>query len=925
MIDAMISSRRTLLACLIALAFIVGSTCTAESEGIETTDGYWAWQPLKKPLLPTVDDDLWCRNEIDLFIRARLDEVGVRPALEAERANLIRRATYDLTGLPPTPEEVEAFVSDDSADSWDRLLDRLLASPQYGEKWGRHWLDVVRYAETNGFERDGNKPEVWRYRDWVVSSLNNDKPYDRFIVEQIAGDELPVRTAETVAATGVHRLNIWDDEPIDVEQAIADDLDSIIDTTVRATLGISIGCARCHDHKGDPISQEEYYRLTAFFKGVMPYRKIGGGTHISMSNILREMPRDPDAEPHDKLFEEFTSKYEMHSNALRAIEERVGIHALPTSDGLVSHYAFEEVEGDVVSDATGSHDGTIASAILGEPGIMGNSIRFDGKDHHAVIERSIGEDFTISFFFKTSDRGPGDDRDPRWFQGAGLVDGEIRGIVNDFGISMIGSGIVAAGVGNPEKFISSPPGFNDGKWHHVAFVRSMESGEFALHVDGIEVDSDKGNTRTLGDPPRLTIGRMQPDNGPFKGSLDEVRLYDRVLGRDEIFSIAARISNNPTAVRTKLAGDESAYEAHHAELRALRIPHTEMVSILSVQENGTKPDATYVLIRGSVHGKTKEVEPGVPRIVEGMATLPKIEPSTHGDSSGRRLAFARWVTDDRNAAATRTAVNRIWHHHFGVGIVSTTNDFGRLGMPPTHPELLDWLAGELVARGWSMKSLHKLIMNSSTYRMTSVPSEDALRLDADNRLLSRFRLRRLDAEEIRDSMLAASGELSGTVGGPSVRPPMPDEVLETSSRPKQVWPVTSPDDVNRRSIYISTKRSLLDPMLTVFDLADPDNSCPERFTTTQPTQCLTLLNSDFANDRARAFAERLQREFPGNLEDQVRRGLGLVTSREPAQDEVDEGVEFVIELRETEGMNESFSLETFCLVSLNLNEFLYVD
>ena len=913
------------LAVLLLATYFTGAACLGQTQEEDPTEGYWAWQQLGDPQIPAVNNEAWCRNEIDRFILAKLEGAGLPPAPEADRATLIRRATFDLTGLPPTPEEVATFVTDDSAGAWDRLIDRLLNSPHYGERWGRHWLDVVRYAETNGFERDSNKPEVWRYRDWVVSSLNDDKPYDRFLLEQIAGDELPDRTAETVAATGVHRLNIWDDEPIDVEQAIADDVDSILDITVRATLGISIGCARCHDHKGDPISQEDYYRLTAFFKGVKPYRNIGGGTHIATGNILREMPRDSNAEPHDKLFLEFSTAYDTHASALRALEKQANIESQPPTAGLIAHYAFEETEPGAVFDTVGSHNGTIASATLGEAGVLGNGIRFQKNEDHVVIDRSIGDDFTISFFFKSSHRGPGNDRDPRWFQGAGLVDGEISGIVNDFGVSMIGNGIVAAGVGNPEKFISSPPGFNDGKWHHVAFVRSMKTGDFALYVDGIETDSGKGNTRTLGDPPRLTIGRMQPNNGPFKGSIDEVRLYDRVLTPDEIFAMSARISTDPTVARTQLAGAESEYDAQLAALRALRIPHTDMVSLLSVQEDGTTPNATHVLGRGSVHSKAKEVGPGVPRIVEGLAPLPEITPSTHGDSSGRRLAFARWVTDDENAAATRTAVNRIWHHHFGVGIVPTTNDFGRLGLPPSHPELLDWLAAELVVREWSLKSFHKLIMTSSTYRMSSNPTDLALRYDTENRLLSRFRPRRLDAEEIRDSMLSASGELSDHVGGPSVRPPMPKEVLETSSRPDQVWPVSSPSDVDRRSLYIVTKRSLLDPLLTVFDLADPDNSCPERFATTQPTQCLTLLNSDFSNDRARALAKRLQAEFPGNLEQQVRRGLELATSREPAPIDVEDGVELVLDLRETDGMGESAALESFCLIALNLNEFLYVD
>ena len=906
------------------LAGIVGLTLIP-LHADDPTSSHWAWQQLQPRELPEVDREAWCRNGIDHFILARLEASGLTPAPEASREALVRRATFDLTGLPPTPEEVQTFIADDAPDAWERLIDRLLDSPHYGERWGRHWLDVVRYAETNGFERDSQKPEVWRYRDWVVSSLNEDKPYDRFLIEQIAGDELEDRTAETVAATGMHRLAIWDDEPTDVPQALADDLDSIVDTTVRATLGVSIGCARCHDHKGDPIPQEDYYRLTAFFNGVKPYRNPTGGTHISMANILRQMPRDPDAEPHEVLLERFNETRSRHAEAIRELERSAGIESSPPSEGLVAHYAFDAAENGIAIDSTGDHDGRIESAEIIDEGILGGAIQFDRHEEHVVIDRSIEDDFTISLFFRTSAKGPGNDRDPRWFQGAGLVDGEISGIVRDFGISMIGNGTLAAGSGAPERFINSPPGFNDGAWHHVAMTRSRETGEISLHVDGIEVDRARGNTDPLDSPSRLTIGRMQPDNGPFRGAIDEVRLYDRVLAPEEILGIAGRFATNLEATKPRLAGMESAYESHHAALAGLKVPDVEMISLLSLQENGTTPPPTHVLNRGSVHGKGAIVEPGVPRILEHLAPLPTVTPNVDGDSSGRRLAFARWVTDPANAATTRTVTNRIWHHHFGRGIVPSTNDFGVLGLPPSHPELLDWLAASFVEMDWSLKSLHKLIMESSTYRMSSNPTRRMLVEDPNNRLRTRFDLRRLDAEEIRDSMLTASGEIDLVVGGPSVRPPMPREVLETSSRPDQVWPVTSPDDVGRRSIYISTKRSLLDPMLTVFDLADPDNPCPERFSTTQPTQSLSMLNSDFTNDRSRAFADRLREEFPDDVQAQVRRGLHLVTGRIPDTIDVGHGVDFIRELCDEDGLDEREALASFCLVALNLNEFLYVD
>ncbi|MEC8560580.1 MAG: DUF1549 domain-containing protein, partial [Planctomycetota bacterium] len=322
------------------LAMLVLATTSAqEAARVQAADAHWAWQAAVDPTLPDVRDEAWCRNEIDRFVLARIESAGLRPAAEANRLTLLRRASFDLTGLPPTEEEQRRFLEDPEPDAYERLVERLLESPRYGERWARHWLDLVRYAETNGFERDGMKPEVWRYRDWVIRSFNDDLPYDRFVLEQIAGDELPDRTAATVSATGMHRLGLWDDEPTDVPQAIADDLDSILDTTIRATLGISIGCARCHDHKGDPISQVDYYRLAAYFSGVTPYRNPTGGTHIEQRHILRTMPRDANAVSQDVQLERHRNERDALLERIRHQETGSTAPPAPRPDGLVAHYA----------------------------------------------------------------------------------------------------------------------------------------------------------------------------------------------------------------------------------------------------------------------------------------------------------------------------------------------------------------------------------------------------------------------------------------------------------------------------------------------------------------------------------------------------------------------------------------------------------
>ncbi len=591
-------------------------------KGLRVTDQdrrYWAYQPVRRPAPPPVKALGWVRNPIDAFILSRLEAKGLTPAAAADRRSLLRRACYDLTGLPPTPEQVDAFVNDSSPDAFEKLVDRLLASPHHGEKWGRHWLDLVRYAETNGFEFDQPKPFVWRYRDYVVDAFNHDKPYDRFLREQLAGDLLPVVTPESLIATGYYRLGQWDSGAADRLQQRYDVLDGILSTTGGVFLGLSVGCARCHDHKKDPLPQRDYYRLLAFF-------------------------------------------------------------------------------------------------------------------------------------------------------------------------------------------------------HNI---------------------SDMG-------------GR---------------RLTRRVKGLD----------------------------------------------VLCVSGGPASP--TQVHIRGNPRVKGETVEAGFPAVLgpPGQKAAPG------------RLALVSWLTDPKNPLTARVLVNRLWQHHFGRGIVPTPNDFGKLGEAPTHPELLDWLAGELVDSGWQLKHLHRLIMTSSTYRLSSRANPRGLAADPANLLLGRFGMRRLTAEEVRDSILQVSGELNRKMRGPPTYPRLPREVLASQDRPGKGWRPSPPQEAARRSIYIHVKRSLPVPQLAQLDFADTDASCPVRFTTTVPTQALALLNDDFTNTQAGLFARRLLKEAPGGLEAQLKRGIRLITGRIPAADEVKKESGFVRSLRQRHHLDDQESLRLYCLLLLNTNEFMYLD
>jgi hypothetical protein len=602
----------------------------------EQDRSYWAYQPVKRPEVPVVKDNAWVKNPIDAFILSRLEAKGLSPAAPVDRLALIRRVYYDLIGLPPTPEEVDAFISDNTPGAYERLIDKLLASPHYGEKWARHWLDLVRYGETNGYEFDQPKPLIWRYRDWVIDAFNQDKPYDEFVREQIAGDMLGAVTAPSLIATGYYRLGQWDSGAADRVLQKYEVLDNILSTTGQVFLGMSLGCARCHDHKKDPILQRDYYRLLAFFHNIS----------------------DPGA-----------------------------------------------------------------------------------KKTKSVM---------------TSVQGKSQDK-------------------------------------------------------------------------------------------------------PLKDK-------------------------------------------------------EESIQVSCVVESGSA--LTHVLLRGNPEAKGDRVDPGFPEVlVEG-----KPAPVTGG-----RPALAKWLTDPKNPLTARVMVNRLWQHHFGRGIVPTPNDFGRIGEPPTHPELLDWLAGEFVAGGWKMKQMHRLLMTSNTYRMSSKASKKGLSIDPGNALLWRFNMRRLTAEEVRDSILAMSGRLNPKMAGPSIYPPIPKEVLAGQARPGAGWKTSPPHEAARRSVYVHIKRSLLVPILAQFDQADTDASCPVRFTTTVPTQALGLLNDEFSNEEAKAFALRLKKEAPEGLEAQVTRAIRLTTGRIPGAGEITKDVAFVKDLQTTNQLSEMEALRFYCLMVLNTNEFIYLD
>ena len=689
---------------------------------------YWAYQPMKRPAVPGAG------HPVDAFLQEKLTEKKLTPVAVADRATLIRRVYYDLTGLPPTPEQVDAFVKDPDARAWEKLIDRLLASTEYGEKWGRHWLDIVRYAESNGYERDGPKPNAWRYRDYVIRSFNADKPYGQFIREQIAGDELKRGADEVdpIIATGYYRLGVWDDEPADAAQAKADGFDDLVTITGQAILGMTINCARCHDHKGDPILQTDYYKLVAFFRDIRGY---SNDRNTNSSNSQTDI--SPAARRH--LYEKELKVREARIEALR--QEMVAIE-----DEAIKTMSAEDQRAS------------------------------EGPDRPKVLFKVLA----------------------------------------------------------------------------------------ALDASTKKIYSEK-----------------------------------------------------------KKEGDD---------LR--KRPSVNQDLALSVNHCDPRPPATFVNLRGNPHAQGVEVQPGFPEILG----LPDPVIPTAGKSSGRRTVLADWLAGPSNPIPARVLMNRLWLHHFGKGLVPTPNDFGKLGEQPTHPELLEWLAAEFreptSERPWSqrgdaetLKRMHRLLLTSAAYQRSSTAAAANMKSDPANTYLWRFNSRRLNAEEVRDSILKVAGNLDGTMYGPSVFPKIPKEVLAGQSNPGEHWHYNpaKPKDGNRRTVYVSVKRSLQVPILINHDQADPDNSCPVRYTTTVPTQALGMLNGEFTNDQAIALAERLRKDFPDDLNARVARGIRLTTGRIPKAEEVAKDVAFIAALKAKHKLDDAKALAQYALMLLNTNEFVYLD
>ena len=712
---------------LIALGFlaVAGPLCAAEPYDIPPAKkNHWAWKPPVRGPVPAVRDVAWPRNPIDCWVFARLKEAGLRPAPPAAREPLIRRVTLDLIGLPPTPEEVDAFVTDPAPDAYEKLVDRLLASPHYGERWGRHWLDVARFAESNGYEHDEVRPDAWRYRDYVVRSLNADKPYHRFVQEQLAGDELYPDDAEALVATGFNLLGPDMTDTSDPAQRRQNTVNDMTDTAGLAFLGLTVACARCHDHKFEPIPQSDYYRLQAFFTPAV---------------FRRDLPVAPP-------------------------QERAAYDA--------------------------------ASAA------------------YAELARPIAEEM------------------------ARLEEPQRR------------------------------------KIREVKLTRLSDEARAA---------------------------HQTPERSRTAAQKELVEKTNRL--------IAVKL---PEILRAMSAADRDRYRQLEKRLKEFEGQKpAPLPTAMGLQDGRGAPPKTFLLAAGELGNAVEEVQPGYPVILSpGYRSAPAPVQALPA-STGRRAALARWIVREDNPLTARVLVNRLWQHHFGRGLVATANDLGVRGEPPSHPELLDWLATEFVARGWSVKAMHRLMLTSATYRQSAQAPAEALAKDPENRLFSRMRHLRLEGEAIRDSLLAVSGRLNPRMGGPGVFPPVPPEAVKGS----KVWsPSPDPRDHVRRSIYVFARRNLRFPLLEVFDLPDSNLSCPKREQSTTAPQALALLNADDVVQAAEGLADRLAHEAVLG-DDRITRAFRLALGRRPTPTELRAAREFLAQA----------PLGELCRGLFNLNEFVYLD
>jgi hypothetical protein len=865
---------------------------------------HWAFVKPVRPALPAVKHTWWARNPIDKFLLARMEQNGLCPSPEADKATLIRRVTFDLTGMPPTLPEIDAFLADKSPDAYEKVVDRLLASPRYGERMALAWLDLARYADTHGYHIDSQR-DMWRWRDWVIDAYNRNLPYDQFTVQQLAGDLLPNATLDQKIATGFNRNHPIDFEggAIPEEYAAAYIFDRI-DTTSTTFLGLTMRCAQCHDHKYDPLTQKEYYKFYAFFNNV-PELGLDGQKGNAVPFIKAPLPgQDEQLKSYGAMVSELDKAVKARTTEaapMLASWEKTALTSSATTptlaNGLAAQYSLDEGSGTQVKDALGKQPvGTINGKADWGQGKVGGAIKLDGATY---------VDLGSNFGFDRTDKASYG----AWVYPTSADSMTVISRMDDAnGIRgwdmFMGGGTVFVHMINKWESnairINTKAPIELNKWHHlfVTYDGSSKAKGVKLYVDGkkadVDVTHDTLKDTIKADKPVL-IGRRNP-SGPFKGMIDEVRLYNRELSAAEVEQLAGfdTIRNVLTVAADKrtpeqkdtlakyyLTNYDEPYKKLNTELADWRKKYTDFdnaIPTTMVMQEMEKPRDTFMLVRGQYDQKGEKVTPDVPKILG--TSIPKEAPAN-------RLALAKWLVDPDNPLTARVAVNRYWQMYFGTGIVKTAENFGTQGDAPSNPGLLDWLATEFIRTGWDVKGMQRLIVTSAAYRQTSKATPESLEKDPENRFLARGSRYRLPAEMIRDQALSISGLFVGTIGGPSVKPYQPaglwEEISFGGGFSAQTYVQDHGDALYRRSMYTFWKRTCPPPSLQTFDAPEREFCMVRRSVTNTPLQALIVMNDPTYVEASRKLAERILTEAPASPKERINFVYRLAMAR-PAKE-----------------------------------------
>jgi hypothetical protein len=863
---------------------------------------WWALQPVVRPRLPPVQRTDWIRTPIDAFVLNRLQTGGLSPSAPADRRTLIRRLSFDLLGLPPSPEDVAAFVNDDTPDAYERLVERYMNSPQFGVRWARHWLDVVRFGESNGFEFDEFRANAWPYRDWVIDAFNQDLPYDEFVRLQIAGDVFRPTDPEAVKATGFLVAGAYDfvgqTQQSDAMRRVVrqDELEDMAGTLGQTFLGLTVHCARCHDHKFDPVRQVEYYRLTAALDGV---RHGERDLALLDPSVTRARQR--------------VVELIRQAAALEVpVRQRILVERLLWPQPGPKAVACWNFQGHC-KDGLGALHGTVH----GDARLVAGGLKLDGKTGFVATTPLAGD-----LRAKTLEAWVTLDNLAQRGGAVLSVHTRVGGQFDALVFGELESRQWMAGSENfvrTQSFRAQPESEAHQRTIHLALVYA-EDGTITAYRNGrpygLPYKSAGIHLFQAGQTEILFGLRHRPAGGNrmLSGTIHRARLYDRALTPAEVATSAETFPTvvlTPTLVAHMSPEERSRWVQVQTELRrqrALAFPQPRLTYAVVPRQ----PEPAHLLIRGNPEQPGAVVAAGGVEAFTGVRADFDLRPDA--PEGERRKRLAAWITDPKNPLFARVMVNRLWQHHFGVGLVETPNDFGFNGGRPSHPELLDWLAAELIERNWSLKQIHRTIVLSSAYRQSSRLEPTAMRVDAGNRLLWRRSPQRLEAETVRDALLSVAGKLNPKLGGPGF-----EEFRRFQARgtPANLYQPVEPigNESNRRTLYRTWARGGRNRFLDAFDCPDPSTTAPSRAVTTTPLQALSMMNHALVLRMADRFAERLRREAGEDFDRQIERAYLLAYGRQPDDDE----------RRLARRAVQAYGPAVLARAIFNSNEFLYID